>query len=101
MSYNNIKKYTAELISVEPNGIQVMSEWEWRKRLIGLSGSLYVFEDSVHTELGGQYAILCDEQGQHLRTSYGTAVYSDDKLVFTTKNSIYTFKINIQNCFRK
>ena len=53
MSYNNIKKHTAELISVEPNGIQVMSEWEWRKRLIGLSGSLYVFEDSVHTELGG------------------------------------------------
>ena len=94
----SVEKYVAELISVEPNGIQVMPEWEWRKSLIGLSGNLYVFEDSIHTELGGQYAILYDEQGQHLRTSCGTAVYSDDKLVFTTKSSIYTFKIIPSSC---
>ena len=90
---DNIKKYIAELVWIEPNGVIIdLSFWD-RKSLVGISGDLYIFEDSVNKTLGGQYAVLYDEQSNHLRTDYGVSTYVNDKLVFTTKDSIYTFKI--------
>lgn len=93
MSCNNIKKYTAELVLIEPNGNIIDSFLGDIKNLVGISGDLYIFEDSVNKTLGGQYAVLYDEQKNHLRTDYGVSTYVNDKLVFTTKDSIYTFKI--------
>ena len=90
---DNIKKYIAELVWIEPNGVIIdLSFWD-RKSLVGISGDLYIFEDSVNKTLGGQYAVLYDEQRNHLRTDHGVSTYVNDKLVFTTKDSIYTFKI--------
>ena len=93
MSCNNIKKYAAELVLIEPNGNIIDSFLGGIKNLVGISGDLYIFEDSVNKTLGGQYAVLYDEQKNHLRTDYGVSTYVNDKLVFTTKDSIYTFKI--------
>ena len=90
---DNIKKYIAELVWIEPNGVIIDSSFWDRKSLVGISGDLYIFEDSVNKTLGGQYVVLYDEQRNHLRTDYGVSTYVNDKLVFTTKDSIYTFKI--------
>ena len=90
---DNIKKYIAELVWIEPNGVIIDSSFWDRKSLVGISGDLYIFEDSVNKTLGGQYVVLYDEQRNHLRTDYGVSTYVSDKLVFTTKDSIYTFKI--------
>ena len=89
----SINKYIAKLISVEHNGTNSDSTWSWRKERIGICGILCVIKDSMCVNLGGQYAILYNEQGEHLRTGYGTAKHVDKNLVFTTKNSIYTFKL--------
>lgn len=90
---DNIKKYIAELVWIEPNGVIIDSSFWDRKSLVGISGDLYIFEDSVNKTLGGQYVVLYDEQRNHLRTDHGVSTYVNDKLVFTTKDSIYTFKI--------
>ena len=78
---DNIKKYIAELVWIEPNGVIIDSSFWDRKSLVGISGDLYIFE------------VLYDEQRNHLRTDHGVSTYVNDKLVFTTKDSIYTFKI--------
>ena len=58
---DNIKKYIAELVWIEPNGVIIDSSFWDRKSLVGISGDLYIFEDSVNKTLGGQYAVLYDE----------------------------------------
>ena len=90
---DNIKKYIAELVWIEPNGVIIDSSFWDRKSLVGISGDLYILEDSINKTLGGQYAVLYDEQRNHLRTNHGVSTYLNDKLVFTTQDSRYTLKI--------
>ena len=87
-----IRKYSAELVSVEPVNAVVSEEWSWRLQYIGQRGSLSIME-SEHRNKGQQFLYLLGNDGRYLKTSCGMAILQADTLIFETKQSTYIFRI--------
>lgn len=81
----------AEFKSVKKISGMEYEEWKWRKQYLGYQGELYLFE-SVHQSPGKQYLHFTDRH-EYIKTGLGECVIDANKIMLTSRNSIYTFRI--------
>lgn len=92
-----IKEYgIARLVWVESIREAEIPDWKWRKLNIGRTGNLVLYA-SEHKYPGKQFIHIENDDGWWLSTGYGTAKISENHLIFTTENSIYTFETRCLN----
>ena len=88
-----IAKYEpAVLVAVEKCSKSRDFDWGWRKGLIGEPGCLLIYESEMK-EPGKQFAYLCCYDYDYLVTTCGETELCEDRLILTTRNSRYVFKI--------
>ena len=82
------KLISAELISKSKTNDSLL----WRKAFVGFVGIINIYQ-SQRKHKGKLYLIMCDSELNYLKTSIGEVTLNNDKLIFTTNNTKYTFKI--------
>ena len=90
-----IESYVAKLIDVVPviEDMKEMDEnWSWRRDCIGMEGDLLILE-SEYKHPGKRFVDFFNDDDMWLATSYGTCEFHEDRMILTTKHSIYTFQI--------
>ncbi len=90
-----IESYVAKLIDVVPviEDMKEMDEnWSWRRECIGMEGDLLILE-SEYRHPGERFVDFFNDDDMWLATSYGTFEFREDRMILTTKHSIYTFQI--------
>ena len=88
-----IAKYEPSLLlSVEKRNEEPDVEWGWRIGYVGKPGCLCVFE-SERKRPGERFVRMCCYSQDDLTTTYGEIMIDGDRLILTTRNSRYVFKI--------
>lgn len=83
-----IEKHAVRLLSAVSTGVKPEEEWAWRRFYIGMSGTLTIYESvTVPNKYFGLF-VGCDG---YLRTGRGDICREENKIIISTKNSVYTF----------
>lgn len=87
-----IAQYKAELLDVTPVSNRPQENWRWRLQCVGLTGRLAIMQ-SEHKYPGQLFLRFDGIDGRFLKTSCGRFENHGGELRFTTKQSVYVFKI--------
>ena len=93
-----IETHYCLLESAVSTGVKDAYEWMWRKYYVGMYGVLTIFKCKDYPDK--YICLLQDWKGEYLRTGRGDLTREENKIIITTKNSVYTFVI-IENKSKK
>ena len=82
----------ATLVSVEQLADAPSYEWDWRCKLTGYNGTIYIGE-SQHKNPSKRFIMLTDNKNFRLTTSYGEIEQTAGYIKITTKSSSHIFLI--------
>jgi hypothetical protein len=85
-------QYKAELLDVPPASNPPQENWCWRLQYVGLTGILAILQ-SEHKHPGELFLRFDGIDGRFLKTSCGRMKNRGGELRFTTKQSVYIFKV--------
>lgn len=85
-----IEKHAVRLQSAVSTGVKPEEDWAWRKFYIGMSGTLTIYESET---VPNKYFGLFVGYDGYLRTGRGDICREENKIIISTKNSVYTFTI--------
>ncbi len=90
----NIKVYRkAKLISVRKSDRCIYPDWTWREEFLGKTGILEVHKNSYNTKRKYYFCFECAELEDILTSGDGEMSIDKNKVIFTTRNSVYEFDI--------
>lgn len=87
-----IAQYEAELLDVTPASNRAQVNWLWRLQYVGSTGTLVVLQ-SEHKHPGELFLRFDGIDGRHLQTSCGRIERRNNEVRFSTKQSVYVFKV--------
>lgn len=87
-----IAQYKAQLWNVTPVSNRPQENWHWRLQYVGLTGTLAILQ-SEHKYSGELFLRFDGIDGRYLKTSCGRMKNRGEELRFTTKQSVYVFKV--------
>ena len=88
---NEVLHCYAELEWLAPNG-EAKDDWDWRLDYEGRKGELIILE-STTLHAGLNYAFLLMPNGTYLHTSCGAYDLQNNRIILTTNQTIYCFRV--------
>ena len=80
-SYTNVK-----IISVEKISDMADADWDWRKDLVGQTGTLYLYKRAQ------MYRVELDFETHYFNSGRGLLEIKNDIITLRTRNTEYVFK---------
>lgn len=85
-----IQKYNAILVSIKQNGKSKNTDCCISQEYIGCSVAVCIIESNCFAS-GTQHIVVFDDDMKSIVSNFGIVSESGDMLIFTTKDTIYTF----------
>lgn len=87
-----MSQYKAQLLNITPVSNCPQENWRWRSQYVGSTGTLVVLQ-SEHKHPGELFLRFDGIDGRYLKTNCGRIENCGEEIRFTTKQSVYIFKV--------